>query len=66
MTAAVAIASFALSCVFAVAGVAKLADPPGSRRAIAGFGVPVRLASPLAIVLPLIELAIAVAHIPPS
>jgi uncharacterized membrane protein YphA (DoxX/SURF4 family) len=33
-----------LACVFLVAGVAKLADLAGSRRAVIDFGVPERLA----------------------
>jgi|HubBroStandDraft_6_1064221.scaffolds.fasta_scaffold186230_1 thiol-disulfide isomerase/thioredoxin len=53
-----------LAGVFAVAGGAKLADLEGSRRAVAGFGVPERLARPLGLLLPLLELAVAVALIP--
>ena len=53
-----------LALVFAVAGVAKLADWAGSRRAIVDFGVPAALAGPLGILLPLAELAIAVALLP--
>jgi thiol-disulfide isomerase/thioredoxin len=49
-----------LAAVFAAAGVAKLADLDGSRKAVAGFGVPPRLASPLGTFLPLVELATAV------
>jgi peroxiredoxin len=48
-----------LALVFVVAGVAKLLDLGGSRRAIAGFGVPAALARPLGLALPLTELAIA-------
>jgi peroxiredoxin len=58
------IARFALAAVFAVAGLTKLADRPGSREALVAFGVPERLASPGAIVLPIAELAIAVLLIP--
>jgi uncharacterized membrane protein YphA (DoxX/SURF4 family) len=54
-------AQLLLAAVFAVAGVAKLFDLPGSRRAVAEFGVPTRLASVAGTVLPLAELAIAVA-----
>lgn len=57
-------ARLSLAAVFAVSGVAKLADRPGSRRAIVGFGVPDRLAAPLAVLLPVAELAVAVALIP--
>ena len=47
-----------------VAGVAKLADREGSRRAVVDFGVPPALAAPLGLLLPLAELAVAVALIP--
>jgi len=53
-----------LALVFAVAGVAKLADRAGSRQAIADFGVPAALAGPLGILLPLAELAVAAALAP--
>ena len=53
-----------LAAVFVVAGVAKLADPKGSRQAIIDFGVPAGLASPLGILLPLAELVCAGALIP--
>jgi peroxiredoxin len=53
-----------LALVFAVAGVAKLADRAGSRQAIADFGVPTALAGPLGILLPLAELAVAAALVP--
>ena len=52
--------------VFTVAGLAKLADRPGSRQAALGFDVPTALATTLAILLPLAELAIAVALVPAS
>ena len=60
------IARLLLALVFVVAGVAKLADPKGSRQAIIDFGVPSALATPLGILLPLAELAVAVALIPAS
>ena len=50
-----------LSAVFATAGVAKLMDLTGSRRALEDFGVPVRLARPGGLLLPLFEIAIAAA-----
>jgi methylamine dehydrogenase accessory protein MauD len=53
-----------LAVVFGVAGVAKLLDPGGSREALRGFGLPERLAAPLAALLPLAELAAALALIP--
>src|SRR5919202_2989264 len=53
-----------LALVFVVAGVAKLADRAGSRQAAVDFGVPVSLATPLGVLLPLAELAVAAALIP--
>ena len=64
MDIALLIARLLLALVFVVAGVAKLADRPGSRQAIADFGVPVSLAAPLGLFLPLAELAVAAALIP--
>jgi methylamine dehydrogenase accessory protein MauD len=55
-----------LAGLFAAAGVAKLADREGSRRAIVDFGVPSALAAPLGLLLPLGELAVAAALIPAS
>jgi peroxiredoxin/uncharacterized membrane protein YphA (DoxX/SURF4 family) len=48
-----------LAAVFVVAGIAKLADRDGSRRALEGFGVPSRFARVGSVVLPLVEVAIA-------
>ena len=53
-----------LAAVFAVAGVAKLLDAAGSTRALIGFGIPARVAGPLGTLLPVAELAVAVALIP--
>jgi len=53
-----------VSAVFIVAGITKLADLAGSRRAMIGFGVHKKLAGPLAIGLPLAEILIALALIP--
>jgi uncharacterized membrane protein YphA (DoxX/SURF4 family)/peroxiredoxin len=53
-------ASVLLAAVFATAGVGKLMDLPGARRALGEFGVPDALARPGAVVLPLAELAVAV------
>ncbi len=47
-----------------VAGGAKLADLAGSRRAVAGFGVPERLAGVVGVGLPLCELGVAVGLLP--
>jgi peroxiredoxin len=57
-------ARLVLAAVFVTAGAAKLADPPGSRRALADFGIPASLAAPVATVLPFAELATAAALIP--
>lgn len=53
-----------LALVFGIAGIAKILDAPGSRRAIIGFGVPERIASPLAWLLTFAEVLIALALIP--
>src|SRR3954451_22329050 len=57
-------ARLVLAAAFVVAGLAKLLDAKGSGQALVGFGVPERLAQPLGTVLPLAELAIAIALIP--
>src|SRR5205807_1270564 len=54
----------ALAVIFLIAGVAKLADPGGSRAALRDFGIPARLARLLGPALPLAELATAAALIP--
>src|SRR5215217_4205922 len=64
MDVALLLARLLLAAVFMVAGAAKLADREGSRRALADFVVPSPLASPLAVLLPLAELAVATALIP--
>jgi thiol-disulfide isomerase/thioredoxin/uncharacterized membrane protein YphA (DoxX/SURF4 family) len=53
-----------LSVTFAVAGIAKLADPAGTRQSILDFGAPAFLARLGARLLPLVELACASALIP--
>jgi len=53
-----------LAAAFAVAGLAKLADRAGTRKSLADFGSPAFLISPVAISLPLAELACAVALVP--
>lgn len=50
-----------LAAVFAVAGAAKLIDRAALRQAVAAVGVPSRLVSPVAAVVPLAELAVAAA-----
>jgi thiol-disulfide isomerase/thioredoxin len=58
------IARLLLAVVFAVAGGAKLADRAGTRRAVVDFGAPELLARPLALLLPLAELAVAALLLP--
>ena len=50
--------------IFVVAGLAKLADVPQSRKTLTNFGVPSVLATPLGLLLPLTELAVAATLIP--
>jgi methylamine dehydrogenase accessory protein MauD len=64
MDVALLLARLLLASVFMVAGAAKLADREGSRRALADFGVPITLATPLGVLLPLAELAVGAALIP--
>jgi thiol-disulfide isomerase/thioredoxin/uncharacterized membrane protein YphA (DoxX/SURF4 family) len=66
MDAALLIARLVLAVVFIVAGLAKLSDLKGSRKAITDFGLPAVLASPLALLLPLAELGVGAALIPAS
>src|SRR5215207_7503388 len=66
MGTALLITRLLLALVFATAGVAKLADRAGSRRAIIDFGVPAFLAAPLGIMLPLAELLVAAALLSPA
>src|SRR5215472_2213745 len=54
-----------LAGTFAVAGAAKLADLAGSRKAMRDFGVPGKGADVFGLLLPLAELAIAVALVVP-
>ncbi|WP_157254538.1 peroxiredoxin family protein [Nonomuraea typhae] len=53
-----------LATIFAWSGLAKLADRPGTRRAMLDFGTPAVLAAPSALLLPVIELAVAGSLIP--
>jgi uncharacterized membrane protein YphA (DoxX/SURF4 family) len=55
------IARVLLAAVFGVAGVAKLADQKGSRSSLTQFGVPAFAVPAAALLLPLAELACAVA-----
>jgi peroxiredoxin len=49
-----------LSAIFGVAGVTKLLDQSGTREAVINFGAPKSVAPSVAILLPLVELSIAV------
>jgi peroxiredoxin/uncharacterized membrane protein YphA (DoxX/SURF4 family) len=53
-----------LAAVFLIAGIAKVADRPGSRQALVDFGVPGPLAGPLGVLLPLCELAVGATLLP--
>jgi peroxiredoxin/uncharacterized membrane protein YphA (DoxX/SURF4 family) len=64
MGAALLVCRLALASVFVTAGVAKLADPSGTRRAVADFGVPERFALTISKLLPAAELALAAALVP--
>src|SRR5437588_2654142 len=64
MNIALLTARLLLAVVFVVAGLAKLADRSGSQKALRDFGVPSRLAAPGGVLLPLAELAVALALIP--
>jgi peroxiredoxin/uncharacterized membrane protein YphA (DoxX/SURF4 family) len=58
------ISKVSLALMFVTAGISKLLDLPGSRRALTEFGVPASLAAPLAVALPVGELGIALALVP--
>lgn len=64
MNIALLLARLLLAVVFVIAGVAKLVDLKGSREAMRGFGLPVALANPAGVLLPLAELVVAIALIP--
>ena len=49
----------ALAALFGVAGIAKIFDPDGSKKAFTDFGVPTSLVRPAAFLLPVFELAVA-------
>ena len=66
MTALLIVARALLALLFAVAGAAKLADRDGAAEAARGFGVPARAAGAVALLLPLAELALAAALVPPA
>ena len=58
------VARLALAAVFAVAGVGKLADREGSRKAMLDFGVPASIAGVAGLALPIVEIAIALLLLP--
>jgi peroxiredoxin/uncharacterized membrane protein YphA (DoxX/SURF4 family) len=66
MTAVALLARLFLAAVFGLAAIAKLRDRRGSTQAITAFGVPDRLATPAAVVLPIIELTVAFALVLPQ
>jgi uncharacterized membrane protein YphA (DoxX/SURF4 family)/peroxiredoxin len=55
-----------LAAVFLLAGATKLIDPRGTRRALRDFGLPSMIATPMVLLLPLLEIAVAVALVPAS
>ena len=56
----VALVRLMLSLVFGVAGITKLIDQKGTREAVMNFGAPKAAAASIAVVLPLLELTIAI------
>jgi peroxiredoxin len=58
------VARLVLAAVFVTAAFAKLADRAGSKEALRNFGIPGRILTPVAVLLPVVELAVAVALIP--
>ncbi len=62
--ASLVVARLILAGVFLLAGGAKLADPHGSRRSLADFGLSAASAAVFAVLLPLLELALAVFLLP--
>ncbi len=64
MTLALLFARLLLAVVFLIAGLAKLADLSGSQKALRDFEVPEVLARPIGIVLPIGEMALAIALVP--
>ncbi len=66
MNDALVIARLLLAAVFIVAGVTKLADRSGTRQALVNFGVPPSFVAPLVLLLPVAELAVAVALVFPT
>lgn len=65
MTILLIVVRVALAAIFVVAAVGKLRDRAGSTQAMRDFAVPGRFAAPAALLLPVAELVIAAALIPP-
>ena len=66
LTSLAVIGRLLLAAVFALSGLAKLADRNGTRKTVVGFGVPKRLAGACASGLPIAELAVAGLLLPAS
>lgn len=64
MNSVLLLARLLLSATFALAGISKLADRAGTRQSILDFGAPAFLASPLVVLLPVLELLCAAALFP--
>ncbi|HKO43202.1 MAG TPA: MauE/DoxX family redox-associated membrane protein [Pyrinomonadaceae bacterium] len=60
MALVIALVRLILSLIFLVAGITKLTDQKGTREAVMNFGAPRAAAPSIAVVLPLLELAIAI------
>ncbi|HKP46579.1 MAG TPA: MauE/DoxX family redox-associated membrane protein [Pyrinomonadaceae bacterium] len=60
MSLIIVLVRIALAVIFSVAGITKLVDQPGTREAVTNFGVPRPAAPVAALILPFIELAIAI------
>lgn len=65
MNMTLSLARFLLSGVFGVAAFAKLGDRAAAQQMLRDFSVPIKLAAPLGILLPLVELLVAGALIAP-
>jgi thiol-disulfide isomerase/thioredoxin len=63
MEPALILARLVLAAVFLFAGLAKLGDLAGSRRTMADFGIPIRVAAHFGTVLPILEIGVAVSLI---
>jgi peroxiredoxin/uncharacterized membrane protein YphA (DoxX/SURF4 family) len=66
MTVVAFLARLFLAAVFVLAAIAKLRDQRGTAEAITAFGGPRRFATPLAVVLPLVEFSVAFALLLPQ